>query len=74
MALKIEHIDNTSVRGVLDGDLDVTITRNDDGAIARIASWSREVADFSLRTVSDMRSLTYGVIASYREHQRGRLA
>lgn len=71
MALKIEHIDEHSVRGTLDGTLDFTISHGEAGTIAKIANWSRAFADRSARTVAEMRCLTYELLARYREDQRG---
>ena len=69
MALKIEHLDNTSVRGTLDGALDFNISEEGGHLTARIANWTRAV-----ETASEMRQITYEMIARYREESRGRIA
>jgi hypothetical protein len=74
MALKIEHIDNTSVRGTLDGALDFNISQEGGRLTARIANWTRAVAVRSVETVSEMRQVTYETVARYREDSRGHIA
>jgi hypothetical protein len=74
MALKIEHIDNTSVRGTLDGALDFNISQEGGRLTARIANWTRAVAVRSVETASEMRQITYETIARYREDSRGQAA
>ena len=74
MALKIEHIDNTSVRGTLDGALDFNISQEGGRLTARIANWTRAVAVRSVETASEMHQITYETIARYREDSRGRIA
>lgn len=70
MALKIEHIDNNSVHGILDGALEFRIAQEGGKVIATIASWTRELAGRSSRSVNEMRLLTYELLAHYREDQR----
>jgi len=70
MGLKIEHIDEDSLRGTLDGSLPVT-GRKDAGLVRiSIAGWTHEVACDMVRGTAVMRHAVYDALARYREAHR----
>jgi hypothetical protein len=70
MALKIEYLDETSVRGTLDGMLPFELQRREGVILGRIAGWSHELRDGVLSGIPGMRHATYSVLARFRESQR----
>ncbi|MGC9418258.1 hypothetical protein [Rhodovulum marinum] len=72
MALRFTHIDETRAKGIIDDGLPFDIVRTGDRATGRIHTWSKSLANRCVDTVADMRSLTYELVAFYRDDQRKR--
>ncbi|ARE40781.1 hypothetical protein RGUI_2640 [Rhodovulum sp. P5] len=72
MALHFTHIDETRAKGVIDDVHAFDIVTNDGGATGQIHTWKKVLADRAVDTVADMRSLTYELVAFYRNEQRSR--
>jgi hypothetical protein len=70
MALKITHIDQDEVEGVLDGSLPFQVSRKPEGLTARIAGWKHERLEQLPKTMQSMRAAAYEILARYRESQR----
>lgn len=69
MSLKIEHLDENSVTGTLDGVLPVIVARDGRGIRARIAGFTHDMPAGSAGadTPADMRHAVYAAVARYRE-------
>jgi len=72
MALKITHIDENRVEGLLDGVLPFHVARTSGTLAARIAGWKETQTEKSCASVAGMRGSAYAMLARYRENQRAR--
>jgi hypothetical protein len=70
MGLKIEHMDETSLKGTLDGMLPVRGTIEGDTVKITIAGFLHELSCDLLTGGAALRYAVYGAIAKYRTGQR----
>ena len=67
MALKIDHIDQATLTGVLDDAHRFEIVADGETIVARVNTWSREMTGRTVRSIKDMRLLAYEALARFRE-------
>lgn len=70
MSLKITHLDENNVTGLLDESLPFSVTRSASSISARIADWQKRQPCQGPATSGSMRSAAYEMLARYREGQR----
>ena len=70
MGLKIDHLDETSAHGTLDGCLPFEARRTDASLTIRIADWEDHLPADDLEGHSAMRYAAYQGVARYRTHRR----
>ncbi len=70
MGLKIEHLDETTLKGTLDGMIPVRGTLKEGTVRITIAGWFHELSADLLTGASALRYAIYPALAKYRNDQR----